>query len=411
MDKDHLTNELITFGKKITMTHAEKARVLSVLDEHMTHHPAILSTGPQVSSPYASIGLWIGRIAVVGALVLVVTGSSLIAMADQALPGDALYGFKIGVNEEIKSFLKPTPAARLAFEAERTQTRLTETQTLIARGDFSAEKQAVIEKSIQKHSAEITKQAEELAAEDPQSYEQVTKKAQASIAQKAKEVEDTLQSAPLDDKIQNEAVLLAARSVTEKAVEPLQTIVDDSENTTLALSTQIVPLSMNMTSTDVSTEIDSHYLDFILDDLMTRIKIVEEELLINHSDSTQDDTSTQTSLSETIVTYDEDSHTTPTLTFDIELLKKYLTDITTTHDKISELQNNEEKSDHYDSLIKLFFETADKAYGALGEKRPTSEMLLPKTNGVILIEPVLSEEATAQPKEAGTITTPEVSKG
>lgn len=90
-----------------------------------------------------------------GALLIasIVTGSTfgVSFAASDALPGDLLYGFKVNINEEIKTALLSTNESRIAWDRERAERRLVEASYLASEGRLDPEKQEKVSKLFAQH--------------------------------------------------------------------------------------------------------------------------------------------------------------------------------------------------------------------------------------------------------------------
>lgn len=394
-EKD-ITNALEQMSKKLTMTDAENARVARVLQEHMFHNP--IRQTPKIPSPYTSVTLWLGRVAVVGAIALVVTGSTLIAAANQALPGDTLYGFKVGVNEEIQSFLKPTPAARLAFESQRTEERLNEAQALIVRGDFTPEAQETIKKNIEKHSQEITRQAQELATIDPETYEEVTLLAQTSLARKAEETKALAEESLLDPET-HDAVILATLTVTEQVAATLTIADEQADESSLGDENEALPIV-----TPEPIKNNPQYLAYLMDDTQTRLRILKEQEVAEQKEAEVMTTATVATTATkqeapqaeaiAVATTPETKLAAETKTatvekqesgLDLVALGKKVSELQALRTKITELRSMEPlPTERITKNINLFLELATEIYNTLGTELPDPLSILPKTNGVVI---------------------------
>ena len=95
------------------------------------------------------------------ALVIVITGSSATASAaEKAVPGEALYGVKVLVNEPVASVFAGTGASKARYHAKLAVRRVEEAEVLESRGAFTPE-----------HAAELTER-----------FVQETEKAEAEVA-------------------------------------------------------------------------------------------------------------------------------------------------------------------------------------------------------------------------------------
>jgi hypothetical protein len=98
------------------------------------------------------------------ALALVIAaalGGGTAALAQTSLPGDALWGFKVHVNEGVAGALSASDEAKANWDLTAIKSRVAEAQKLSQKGKLSADAQATIAANIQTHadglSSTITK--------------------------------------------------------------------------------------------------------------------------------------------------------------------------------------------------------------------------------------------------------------
>ncbi len=82
--------------------------------------------------------------------VLFISGG-LLAKAEMALPGDALYSLKININEEVRDIAALTPEAKARLAIDVTERRLQEAASLSAQGRFDQTSQTLIKKELAKN--------------------------------------------------------------------------------------------------------------------------------------------------------------------------------------------------------------------------------------------------------------------
>jgi len=88
-------------------------------------------------------------------LLLGVSGGGLVYAAENALPGDALYGVKIHVNEAVRAKLQLTPEERAHWAVTCLERRMEELRALEARGSAEAEIDVAIGGRIEKAAAQV----------------------------------------------------------------------------------------------------------------------------------------------------------------------------------------------------------------------------------------------------------------
>jgi len=88
-------------------------------------------------------------------LIAAVLGGGTAVAAQQSLPGDMLWGFKVHVNEGVTEALSTSDQARAEWDITAIQTRLAEAQTLQAQGKLDAQAQADITENFKEHSQDV----------------------------------------------------------------------------------------------------------------------------------------------------------------------------------------------------------------------------------------------------------------
>src|SRR5258708_2779845 len=98
--------------KNISLTESEKWLIRS--------HVAYLMATVPIKSPSRIASIFsVGiqhtlRISLSTFMLVLLVGGSVSAVADNALPGDPLYSFKLNVNEQVKGLFLNTPEERIA---------------------------------------------------------------------------------------------------------------------------------------------------------------------------------------------------------------------------------------------------------------------------------------------------------
>ena len=148
--------------KKAFLSIEEKQRIWTRVDtyvgEHsITTHDAEFSHVSRwhILSPYF---LHTQHLAVfVAALVFILGGSTSLA-AQHSLPNDALYGIKVNVNEEVRSWFSIGAESKAYFETKRASERLEEAKTLAIMGELDTSAKDKIKKNFQRHTEKVQEQ-------------------------------------------------------------------------------------------------------------------------------------------------------------------------------------------------------------------------------------------------------------
>lgn len=139
---------------RVSERNALRERVLSYMEYHPL--PAELREAKRVSAgiasePFKTIRLnsfYLRSFAGVFSVFLIF-GVSIIA--ERSVPGDFLYPVKVQINEEVRSSLSLSPYAKVAWETERLERRITEARLLASEGKLTNEAQEKVAQAVKSH--------------------------------------------------------------------------------------------------------------------------------------------------------------------------------------------------------------------------------------------------------------------
>ncbi|MEK7228342.1 MAG: hypothetical protein AAB681_03245 [Patescibacteria group bacterium] len=194
----------------------------------------VFEAAPRPSIFYTSMqhGL---RIALSTFLFIVFVGGSVSVVADNSLPGDPLYSFKINVNEEVKGAFLKTPESKLSWEKTRIDNRLNEIKTLAASKTLTKAKQETAQRALDTHLQALTDQ---LSTAEPTEALKVTAGLEESLKIQKEDLKKYISDATEED--QNDAL---------KAVDSTIKTVTDQE-------IKIISKEIDLLSTDAENVVD-----------------------------------------------------------------------------------------------------------------------------------------------------------
>lgn len=114
-------------------------------------------------------------------LFMIFVGGSVSVVADNSLPGDPLYSFKVNVNEEIKGAFLKTPQDKLSWEKRRIDNRLNEIKTLASTQTLTKAKQEKAQEALDTHLAKVSVELATLSEEQPNEALKVTADLEANL--------------------------------------------------------------------------------------------------------------------------------------------------------------------------------------------------------------------------------------
>lgn len=191
----------------------------------------VLESKPRVSIFYTGMqhGL---RIALSTFLFVVFVGGSVSVVADNSLPGDPLYSFKINVNEEIKGAFIKTPEDKLSWQKTRIDNRLNEIKTLAASKTLTKAKQETAQRALDTHLQALSDQ---LSTAEPAEALKVTAGLEESLKIQKEDLKKYISESTAEDQEDAlKAVDTTIKKVSDKEIEiiskEIDLLNDDAQN-------------------------------------------------------------------------------------------------------------------------------------------------------------------------------------
>ncbi len=88
------------------------------------------------------------------------------ALAERAVPGDALYPVKVQFNEELRSTLAFSPYAKVEWETQRLERRISEARLLASEGRLTPQAESAVAEAVQTHTDAAQREIAELRETD-----------------------------------------------------------------------------------------------------------------------------------------------------------------------------------------------------------------------------------------------------
>ena len=149
----------------VNMTEGEKARLDRVVVGYMEMKPVRSVSAISLLRARFDI-VTLRRAVVLGLIGLVAFSGTLSYAAEGALPGDTLYGVKVGINEELRAVLAVSPLAQAVWSAARAERRLDEAVKLARADKLTTEVNAMLMTAFAVHAEEAVQNVEALRVED-----------------------------------------------------------------------------------------------------------------------------------------------------------------------------------------------------------------------------------------------------
>jgi len=151
--------------KTIRMSRDERTAIRRTLQRHMNAYSKPIKS-PFIQHAHRFV-LRPMQVMTIMLVVLISSGTGLSYAANEALPGDPLYGFKIGITEELKTITMKDDV-RANYEVTRAAKRLEETAQLALTGRLDHEAETVIREQLTIHTQKAQKFAQKASSEKPE---------------------------------------------------------------------------------------------------------------------------------------------------------------------------------------------------------------------------------------------------
>ncbi len=163
-------NDIFHSAKKHGLEEHERNSMRNMLRAFISEHPAKAPFSIRAMDSIAAFGDAFGtqstrryRLVPATLALFLVLGVGTSYAAEGALPGDALYAVKIGLNERVQGALALSESAKTSWHTARIERRLAEAESLVASGRLTPVAQAEIESRLQSSVKAYDAQVEKLA--------------------------------------------------------------------------------------------------------------------------------------------------------------------------------------------------------------------------------------------------------
>lgn len=161
MDQDKF-KQFVERAKKIGLSREENSVIKQSVYDFVSKHPA----GPGINVRFGNASsIFLTRFSFVPSMAIlliavILTGGGVAIGAERSVPGDILYPVKLGVNEEVRGWLKVSDEAKADWEIRRTERRLKEVEDLVEAGDLDEETYEKIEANFDAHAKRVEERVE-----------------------------------------------------------------------------------------------------------------------------------------------------------------------------------------------------------------------------------------------------------
>lgn len=151
-------------------------------------------------------------------LIAAALGGGVSAAAQSSLPGDALWGFKTTVNENVQGAFAAGDEAKANWDISVASARLDEAQKLAAQGKLNAQAQADITANLDEHAQDVADRIAKLQADGKASTAaQLAARFQAALANRSSAVAQASAGLKADAQAEVEPFLAGVRGTLDAA--------------------------------------------------------------------------------------------------------------------------------------------------------------------------------------------------
>ena len=151
-------------------------------------------------------------------LIAVALGGGTSVAANHAAPGDALYGFKVNVNENVESAFAFSDKAKADWNISKARVRLEEARGLAAKGKLDSNAQADLNANFEAHASNVAKEVRALQLQgDFAGAANIAAKFQSALAEESSEMANASAESKSNAQASLAPILLKVRATFEEA--------------------------------------------------------------------------------------------------------------------------------------------------------------------------------------------------
>jgi thiol:disulfide interchange protein len=177
------------------------------------------------------------RIALSSMLFVVFIAGSVSAVANNALPGDPLYSFKVNVNEEVKGLFLKTPEEKVVYQKSRVEARVSEIQTLAESNSLTPANQATAESALNSNVATLSANLSALSSQSPNTALSVTASLEQTLKANKAAIESTPDTSTIDNTGKAAAINTVNATLQKVSNQEVQIISQEITNLNTAVNT------------------------------------------------------------------------------------------------------------------------------------------------------------------------------
>lgn len=214
----------------------------------------VMSTPVLVTESFFKRGVQHGlRIALSSMLFVVFIAGSVSAVANNALPGDPLYSFKINVNEEVKGLFLKTPEEKVLWQKNRIEARVNEIQTLAETNSLTPAKQQTAENALNSHVANLSTDLTTLSVQAPNTALTVTASLEQTLKANKTAIQNTTNGTSTNDNGKADAIKTVDATLQKVSNQEVQIISNEINTLNTAVNTVQTNASAPLHDTSVTT--------------------------------------------------------------------------------------------------------------------------------------------------------------
>ncbi len=171
---EKLKKQLTKATKHIAFDNKEKEKMRDYLVAYMEYKPirddVVLTSATQKDKSFSIFSYFHLHHFSGAFMVAVLVATSTFGVsyaANDALPGDLLYGVKVNINEEVKTAFMSSDKSRIEWERKRAEMRLSEAAKLASEGRLDAEKKEKVSRLFAEHTHAVVAQVLATEKTDP----------------------------------------------------------------------------------------------------------------------------------------------------------------------------------------------------------------------------------------------------
>jgi hypothetical protein len=232
-----------TKSKSVSMSSTEKQELRERLVSYMEYHPlpaerksaqksSVASKSPVLHEAFKTVSIPFSLLGKFSAVAAVFVLTLVPFMAEQSVPGDALYAVKVQFNEEVRSTLTFDSYEKVEWETQRVNRRMAEARLLESEGRLTDAVEAEVAQAVRMHTQNARAEIQSMRAVDAEEAKIASIEFDSNLEAQAASLKEGPENAALATTQATSVGIVDASNLIVQTVDELRALYDQASAST-----------------------------------------------------------------------------------------------------------------------------------------------------------------------------------